>query len=87
MGLQRETAGRGTLAIYSSVCFCPYIGVPVSFVTFATDCLRCYVRIPLLSYHAFSSLDRWDTDHRDLGNLYYSNFTSFSSHCPVLIPL
>lgn len=23
MGLQRETAGRGTLAIYSSVCFFP----------------------------------------------------------------
>lgn len=62
------------------------MGVPVSVVTFATDCLRCYVRIHLLSYHAFSSLDRWDANHRDLSNLYYSNFTSFSSHYPVLIP-
>jgi len=79
MGLQHETAGRSTLAIYSSVCFCAHIIVTVSAVNFATDCLRHYVRVHLLSYHAFSSLDHWDVDHRELGYVYYSNIASFSS--------
>ncbi len=59
--------------------FCAHIIVTVSAVNFATDCLRHYVRVHLLSYHAFSSLDHWDVDHRELGYVYYSNIASFSS--------
>ena len=79
MGLQRETAGRGTLAIYSSVCFLSS-HYRECFVTFTTDSICRCVRIYRFSYHAFSSLDRWDVDHRELGHLYYRNLNSFSDH-------
>ena len=86
MGLQRETAGRGTLAIYSSVCFLSS-HYHERFVTFTTDSLRRCVRIYRVSYHAFSSLDRWDVDHRELGHLYHCNLSSFSCHNLVLTSL
>jgi hypothetical protein len=64
--------------------FCAPFVVSVFAVTFATDCLRRYVRVHLLSYHAFHSLDHWDVDHRELGYLYYRNLSSFSSQHLVL---
>lgn len=84
MGLQRETAGRGTLAIYSSVCFLSS-HYRKGFVTFTTDSLRRCFRIYRFSYHAFSTLDHWDVDHRELGYLYHRNldtlsFTTLCSH-------
>ena len=86
MGLQRETAGRGTLAIYSSVCFSAHTIVRVLAVNFATDYLRRYVRLHLLSHHAFGSLDHRDVDHRELGYLYHRRLshTSFSFRHLVL---
>jgi hypothetical protein len=44
MGLQRETASRGTLAIYISVCLslCPPCW-RVQVMRVILDCVRCYV--------------------------------------------
>ena len=83
MGLQRETAGRGTLAIYSSVSFLSS-HYRECILTFTTDSFRRCVRIYSFSYHTFSSLDRWDVNHRQLGHLYYRNLDSFSYHNLVL---
>jgi hypothetical protein len=77
MGLQRETAGRGTLAIYSSVGFLSSY-YRKCFVTFTTDSLRRCFRIYRFPYHAFSSLDHWNDDHRELSYIYHRNLNSFS---------
>ena len=49
MGLQRETAGRGTLAIYSSVCFFPRIVVRV----FSCDLKRQIVFAVMFEFIVF----------------------------------
>jgi hypothetical protein len=65
------------------VFFSAHIIERFSVETFATDCLRSYVRVHLFSYNAFSSLAHWDVDHRELGYLYHCN-VSLSSHYLVL---
>ena len=54
--------------------------VSVSAVAFMTDSIRRCVRIYRFSYHAFSSLDHWDIDHRELGYLYHRNLNFFLHH-------
>jgi hypothetical protein len=92
MGLQLETAGRGTLAVYTSVCpLCSHylndcIGVLT--VILHTDYLRRYLRVRRLPYFAASSLDYWDIDNHEFVHIHYRNLTSIpfclsSAHIPV----
>jgi hypothetical protein len=79
MGLQRETAGRGALAIYTSVCPSCH-DYRNAKVTFTTDCFCGYIRICRLSYHPFNTLDHRGVDNRGLGHLYHRNPSFVSSH-------
>lgn len=79
-GLQRETAGRGSLALYTSVCprefsFSRRTTVPI--VLFIIGCLRHYARVHHLPYHATCTLYGWNSYHHELGDLY--NCTTNSS--------
>src|SRR6266571_3548585 len=80
MRLQRETAGRGAFAVYTSVhpLRSPFLRC------FSCDlCDRLFrsgVQVYHFSYHTFSSLDHWNFDDRQLGHLYHCNLSSISAH-------
>lgn len=73
-GLQLEAGGRGTLAIYTSVCprkFAFPKRTSTLIALFLIGCLRCYVRVYHLPYHASCPLDRWNCHHHELRDLYH----------------
>src|SRR6266702_4293146 len=81
-GLQREAAGRGTLALYTSVCprtFSFPKRRSVLIVPFIIGCLRHYARVHHLPYHASCTLDRWNNHHHELGDLYHCTTHSSSA--------
>ena len=90
MGLQLETAGRGTLAVYTSV-FPPcshHLNHRCLDCDFSTGYLRRFVRACHLPYDAFSSLHHWGIDHHELVYIYYRNLASItfrlsSAHVPI----
>jgi hypothetical protein len=43
----------------------------VLIVHFILDCLRRYVRVFHLPYHAAGTLDRWNGHHHELRDLYH----------------
>ena len=80
IGLQYETAGRGSLALYTSVCLVRSTFLCCLSSDLATDYFRHCVRVYHVSYHAFASFDHWNCDDLELGHLYYCNISSISPH-------
>ena len=84
-GLQLEAGGRGTLAIYTSVC--PRkVAFPkrtsTLIVLFIIGCLRRYVRVYHFPYHASCALNRWNGHHHELSDLYHcTTHTSSAFAC------
>jgi hypothetical protein len=76
MGLQRETAGRASLAIYTSVC------PPCSHYLRRNVYLLIFLRqivFAVIFDHTFNSLDHRGIGDRELGYLYHCNLPSISS--------
>lgn len=69
MGLQRETAGRGTMAVYTQVK--PSIGSDTSPDQEPLADRVCYCHGPnLLSFCPFDVIGDWNTYHSDIHTIY-----------------
>lgn len=82
MGFQRETASRGTLAMYTSVCSPRFHGITTQTVS---DCVCCCVRVYHIRDNTYSTLDRRRDHNHQLGHLYFRNIISFISTSLVLM--
>lgn len=83
IGIQRETAGRGTMALYIQVCpFDLSQGYSLT-EQLLTDHLRSYLRTDILSYLSVSPLHNRDNHHPVLRNVHRSKHydpISFRNH-------
>ena len=74
MGFQRETASRGTLAIYTSVCLLRFGLFSRESLTTVSGRLCCYTRVHRFPYDAHPAIDRRGDHYHKLGYLYLSTY-------------
>jgi hypothetical protein len=79
MGFQRETASRGALAIYTSVCLLHHNSFNAS--QLFLDCLCCCVGVYRISYNAFCTVNCWSSHNHQLSHLYICIILSYLSSC------
>jgi len=75
MGFQRETASRGTLAMYTSVCFPRFHGITTRTAS-VSDRVCCCVRVHYIRDNTYSTFDRRRDHNHQLGHLYFRNAIS-----------
>jgi hypothetical protein len=73
MGFQRETASRGSLAMYTSVCLPRSNGENSSTVL---DHVCCHVRVHRVWDNTYPTFDGWRDHNHQLGYLYFRNIPS-----------
>jgi hypothetical protein len=86
MGFQRETASRGTLAMYTSVSLRLFYCLEGD--STVLGCVCCRVRVHRVSHNTDPTLDRWGDHNHERGRLYFRNILFFSSQfrscsCPI----
>jgi hypothetical protein len=78
MGFQRETASRGSLAMYTSVCLPPPHGEKWKNGSTVIDRVCRHVRVHRVWDNTYPPFDGWRDHNHKLGYLYFRNIPSLS---------